>query len=189
MINFQYGTCNRCILPNNRNKKQCSTRLHGWLISDKIENAAEAAAELALTAKEQLLVANGVIKNTTLVATEEILNISGNGTQLLGNLSAFASQLNFAGQGLIFSFSLYNAGICVTDLCLCPKASGKFLYGTAAVFSGASALTTGCSMSVGKFAPYSSYMLGMSGVAFRGIARYARMAARAQNPIALESIF
>lgn len=44
-------------------------------------------------------------------------------------------------------------------------------------------------MSVGKVAPYSSYMLGMSGVAFRGISRYIRIAARAQNPIALESIF
>lgn len=72
-----------------------------------------------------------------------MINISGNGTQLLGNLSAIATQFNFAGQGLIFSFSLYNAGICVTDLCLCPKFFGKVFYGTAAVCSGASAITTG----------------------------------------------
>lgn len=190
MISFKHGTCNKHVLPNTRMiRKQYSTRLHGWLFGDKVEAAAEASAELALAAKEQLLIANGVLKNVSVAATAEMLNVSGNSTELLGNLSAIANQVNFAGQGFAFSVSLYNTGVCFTDSCLCPTLTGKFLYGAAAVCSSASVVTTGCSMSIGKVAPYSSYMLGMSGFALRGISRYMRVAARSQNPIALESIF
>jgi len=190
MKNFNYGTCNKRILPHNGIiGKRYSTRLNGWLFGDKVENVAEAAAELALTAKEQLLVANGVLKNVTVAATGEMLLVSGNGTQLLGNLSAVANQLNLVGQGFAFSFALYTTGVTVTDFCLCPSVGGKVLYGAAAICSSASVVTTGCSMSIGQVAPYSSYMLGMSGAALRGISRYIRVAARSQNPVALESIF
>lgn len=190
MRHFKYGTCNKNILPHNGMiRKRDSTRLNGWLFGDKVETVAEAAAELALTAKEQLLVANGMLKNVTVAATGEMLLVSGNGTQLLGNLSAIATQFNLVGQGFAFSFAIYTTGVSVTDFCLCPSVTGKVLYGAAAICSSASVVTTGCSMSVGTVAPYSSYMLGMGGAAFRGISRYMRIAARAQNPVALESIF
>lgn len=186
MRNFKYGACNKRILPQNRMiRKQYSTRLNGWLFGDKVEAAAEASADLALTAKKQVLIATGILKNTSLVATGEIIN---NGTQLLDNLTGIANQLNFAGQGLAFSCSVYNTGISITDFCLCPTVTGKILYGAAAICSSASVVTTGCSMGTGKLSPSSSYALGMSGVAFRCMSRYITKVARTQNPSSIESI-
>jgi hypothetical protein len=178
---FNCGACNKDILIHNEiTRRKNPTRLHGWLFGDKLDEVAEASADAALTLKKTALIAiqQGII------ITGEVSNVSG----LLGNLTGVVRQLQFAGQGLALSCSLYHTTVAMTDFCLCPDIGGKVFYGAAAICSGASVITTGCSIGTGTVSPASSYALGMSGVALRSASRYMRKAGRLRNPLSIESI-
>jgi hypothetical protein len=182
---FNYGACNKDILIHNEiTRKKNTTRLHGWLFGDKLDEVAEASASVALTVKKTALIAieQGII------ITGEVSNVSGNGTELLGNVTGLVRQFQFAGQGLAFSCSLYHTGIAMSDFSLCPDIGGKLFYGGAALCSGASVILTGCSIGTGTVSPASSYTLGMSGVALRSMSRYMRKAGRLRNPLSIEAI-
>jgi hypothetical protein len=182
---FNYGACNKDILIHNEiTRKKNTTRLHGWLFGDKLDEVAEASASVALTVKETALIA---IKQGIII-TGEVSNVSGNGTELLGNVTGLVRQFQFAGQGLALSCSVYHTSVSMTDFCLCPDMYGKVLYGAAAICSGASVITTGCSIGTGTVSPASSYALGMSGVALRSASRYMRKAGRLRNPLSIEGI-